>query len=116
MHKQVCNVWELGNLTMGIGLVEMPIKSHGIERFATIIMLDLSQPQRIWLDLEKALSGLQDAYKKNCSDTMLGKMTQKVKEKVGIEHVDINTLDLYPFPIVIIGGKYDIFQNFGTCL
>lgn len=104
-------MWELGNL--GIGLAQIPIGSHGIERFTAYVVLDLSQPQRIWLDLEKALSGLQEGYRKYCSEAVVTKMTEKARERVGLDHVDLNTLDLYPFSIVIIGGKYDIFQDYG---
>lgn len=109
----MCNVWELGCLANANQLVEVPIRSHGITNFAAFIVLDLSQPERIWIDLERALSGLREAYKNNSHESEIIDGRQKTKQRVGVEHVDINTLELFPFPVVIVGGKYDIFQDMG---
>lgn len=114
VQKQVCNVWELGSLANANQLVEVPIRSHGIENFFAVIMLDLSQPERIWIDLERALNGLREAYKNNCHDSQIIQGRERTKERIGLEHSDVNTLELLPFSIVIIGGKYDIFQDLGV--
>lgn len=113
VQKQVCNVWELGCLTNANQLVEVPIRSHGIENFAALIVLDLSQPERIWIELERGLSGLKESYKQNIHDSDIIDGRNKTRERVGVNHVDLNTLELFPFPIVIIGGKYDVFQDMG---
>lgn len=114
VQKQVCNVWELGCLANSNQLVEVPIRSHGIENFYAIIVLDLSEPSHIWVDLEAALNGLREAYKNNCHDSEIVHGRERTRERVGGDHVDINTLELLPFPCVIVGGKYDIFQDLGN--
>lgn len=110
-QKNICNVWELGSLINSSQLIEVPIRSHGLKTFAAIIMLDLSQPDRLWTDLECALNGLKQAISKNCSPEEVNEMHAMMKQKIGADHVDINTLDILPFPVMIVGGKYDIFQN-----
>lgn len=106
-------MWELGCLANANQLVEVPIRSHGVANFAALIVLDLSQPERIWIDLERALSGLKESYKSNSHESEIVAGRNKTKERVGVDHIDINTLELFPFPVVIVGGKYDIFQDMG---
>ncbi|XP_063709379.1 cytoplasmic dynein 2 light intermediate chain 1 [Culicoides brevitarsis] len=111
VQKQVCNVWELGCLANSNQLVEVPVRSHGIENFFALIVLDLSEPAHIWTHLEASLNGLREAYRNNCHDAEITKGRERTREKIGNEHPDVNTLELFPFPCVIVGGKYDIFQD-----
>jgi dynein light intermediate chain 2, cytosolic len=106
----------LGGLINSHQLVEVPIRSHSLQNFSAVIVLDLSQPERLWTDLENALNGLKQACKTNCSGSDLVQLTDRTKEKVGASHPDIRTMELFPFPVVIIGGKYDIFQDIGKLL
>jgi dynein light intermediate chain 2, cytosolic len=76
-------------------------------------VLDLSQPERLWSDLENALNGLRQTSKRNSSDSEISGLIQRMQEKVGPNHPDIRTMELFPFPVVIVGGKYDIFQDIG---
>ncbi|XP_055593086.1 cytoplasmic dynein 2 light intermediate chain 1 [Uranotaenia lowii] len=110
-QKNICNVWELGSLVNSNQLIEVPVRSHGITTFGVVVVLDLSQPERIWTDLECVLNGLKQAVTKNCSPDEIKRMKDHMKAKIGPDHVDISSLEILPFPVVIIGGKYDIFQN-----
>lgn len=110
IQKQVCNVWELGSLSNSNQLIEVPLKSHGLCNFTAIILLDLSQPDNLWTDLEIALHGLKQAFQSIKIDDM-ELLTQQTKNRVGTDHSDLKTLELFSFPIVLVGGKYDIFQD-----
>ncbi|XP_065081825.1 cytoplasmic dynein 2 light intermediate chain 1 [Ochlerotatus camptorhynchus] len=110
-QKNICNVWELGSLVNSNQLIEVPIRSHGLATFAAIIVLDLSLPDQLWTDLECVLNGLKQAISKNCTTKEVSDMQQTMKQKVGIDHVDLNTLEILPFPVILVGGKYDEFQN-----
>ncbi|XP_050082588.1 cytoplasmic dynein 2 light intermediate chain 1 [Anopheles aquasalis] len=110
-QKNICNVWELGSLANSAQLIEMPIRSHGLASFSSIIMLDLAQPDRLWTDLEAVLNGLKQAISKHSSLGQTDEMKELTMQRIGKDHPDLATLELFPFPIVIIGGKYDIFQN-----
>ncbi|XP_053676475.1 cytoplasmic dynein 2 light intermediate chain 1 [Anopheles nili] len=110
-QKNICNVWELGSLANSSQLIEMPIRSHGLGTFASIIMLDLSQPSRLWTDLESVLNGLKQAVAKHAAHGQIEEMQLLTVQRIGKGHPDLNTLELFPFPIVIIGGKYDVYQN-----
>lgn len=110
IQKQVCNVWELGSLSNSNQLIEVPLKSHGLSNFTAVIILDLSQPDNLWTDLEIALHGLKQAFQSIKIDDM-ELLTQQTKNRVGTDHSDLKTLELFSFPIILVGGKYDIFQD-----
>uniref|UniRef100_A0A182R7R5 Cytoplasmic dynein 2 light intermediate chain 1 n=1 Tax=Anopheles funestus TaxID=62324 RepID=A0A182R7R5_ANOFN len=110
-QKNICNVWELGSLANSSQLIEMPLRSHGLQTFSSIIMLDLSQPDRLWTDLESVLNGLRQATGKHAAPGQIEEMKSLTAQRIGKEHPDLSTLELFPFPIVIVGGKYDVYQN-----
>lgn len=68
-----------------------------------------------WGDLEAALKGLKQTIASYANTDAYKKWQNAAIERVGAKHADIQTLDLFPFPIVIIGGYYDKFQDFGKC-
>lgn len=83
-----------------------------------VIVLDLSVPDRLWADLERALNGLQQSMAAgNGRDAdQIDRMKQLRVEQIGADHSDRGTLDVFPFPVLIVGGKYDKFQDFGNIL
>lgn len=93
--------------------MDIPIKSHGFEHLNVVIVVDLSQPERLWKDLEESLNGLKQAIAMNERGENLEELTQKIKKMIGTDHPDRHTLDVFPFPVMIVGGKYDQFQNMG---
>lgn len=93
--------------------MEIPIKSHGLENLSAVIVVDLSQPERLWKDLEHSLNGLKQAILVNERGENLADLTEKMKKLIGSDHADLNTLDVFPFPVMIVGGKYDQFQDMG---
>lgn len=113
IQKQICNVWELGSLSNSYSLINIPVKSHGLDNFTAIITLNLSQPDRLWADLEGSIKGLKQTIALYTNAENIVKLQQKSVERIGSNHVDLSTLDLFPFPVVIIGGYYDKFQDFG---
>lgn len=114
IQKQVCNVWELGSLSNSTSLLSVPLKSHGLKNFVAFIVLNLTYPDRLWVDLEAALKGLKQTVSSVASTEELAEMQATAKQRVGENHADLATLDLFPFPVVIVGGCYDKFQDFGN--
>ena len=81
-------------------------------------MVDLSEPHELWFTLETMMSSLhthiqhafksQEAKDKNLEENVIAKMKN---EKMDSEHPDRQGMEPLPLPIVILGGKYDIFQD-----
>lgn len=113
IQKQICNVWELGSLSNSISLINIPIKSHGLDNFAAVIVVNLLYPDRLWADLEASIEGIKQAITSYVSSEMLEKLKKLAVKRVGADHPDLPSLDLLPLPVVIIGGFYDKFQDFG---
>lgn len=114
-QKMIGNIWELGSLANSNQLIDVPIKSHGLQNLSIVIMLNLSEPSEILSDLECALNGLKQAISNNYNDTEINKMKEKIIEEGDFKnHPDLNTLEIMPCNIVIVGGKYDEFENLNT--
>lgn len=113
IQKQVCNVWELGSLTNSSSLINVPMKSHGLKNFSAVIVLNLQYPDRLWGDLEAALKGLKQTIGVFVRTEYFADMEKMARKRIGSEHPDLSTLDPFPFPVCIIGGCYDKFQDFG---
>lgn len=113
IQKQVCNVWELGSLSNSSSLFNVPMKSHGLKNFSAVIVLNLLYPDRLWGDLEASLKGLKQSIAAFANTENFAAMEKAASKRIGSEHPDLPTLDPFPFPVVIIGGYYDKFQDFG---
>ena len=113
-QKQLLNVWELGSLENATQLIEVPARTHGLKDFAAIIMLDLSEPQRVWTDLECAYQGLHQTCLKlmNSEEMQLGR--ERTAERLKKQQDEPIIEELMPFPVIIVGAKYDIFKDFGS--
>ncbi|XP_004519440.2 cytoplasmic dynein 2 light intermediate chain 1 [Ceratitis capitata] len=111
-QKQVLNVWELGALDNAEQLISVPLQTHGLENFAAIIMLDLSQPKRVWPELERIYQALRAASNKLLSVEEEQTYRERMADRLKKDHNDLESLELMPFPVVIVGGKYDLFKDF----
>ena len=81
-------------------------------------MVDLSEPYELWFTLETIMSSLhthvhhslksQEAKDQNLQETLMQTLN---KDRVDSDHPDLEATEPFPLPIVILGGKYDLFQN-----
>lgn len=111
-QKLIGNIWELGSLANSSQLIDVPIKSHGLRSFSAVIMLNLSEPAELLIDLESALQGLKQSISNNYSDNEIRQFKDKILEQGSFkDHPDINLLDIMPCSTIIVGGKYDEFEN-----
>lgn len=121
-------------------LCDIPLRSavHGLGQMRIVLILDLSKPEEIWTDLMQALQRLETSMRKcdngvgNANESLY--MAAQVRrwqqmvavrynddidaggaDKDGIESVSTTNMpqQYFPVPLVLIGGKYDVFQNFG---
>lgn len=111
-QKLIGNIWELGSLANSNQLIDVPIKSHGLRYFSAVIMLNLSEPAELMIDLESALQGLKQAISNHYSDGEIRQFRDKLVELGSFrDHPDINTLEVMPCTCVIVGGMFDKFEN-----
>ncbi|XP_048392091.1 cytoplasmic dynein 2 light intermediate chain 1 isoform X1 [Stegostoma tigrinum] len=116
--KDIAHFWELGGGTSLSDLAQIPITIDSIRTLSIILVLDLSKPNDLWLSMEKLL----DVTKIHINTTIneLGKkdsinvndFKQRTWKTLQRNHPDWELIDPFPIPLVIIGSKYDIFQDF----
>lgn len=113
--KDVGHIWELGGGTFLSKLIEIPLTSATIRSMAIIIVLDLSLPNELWHTVETLLSQVKSKVNKALEGIDKHSVEQLKKQawkKFGEEHPDKVSVDPFPIPLAIIGGKYDIYQDF----
>ncbi|XP_040583699.1 cytoplasmic dynein 2 light intermediate chain 1 [Lepeophtheirus salmonis] len=117
--KDVCHIWELGGGTSYTNLLSTPLSPKNLKNMKVIVMVDLSDPNRIWYTVETLLEKLNTLIKKSLNTELAKKMGMDYASIKSLntneelkEHPDRSKIDPLPIPLVIIGGKYDEFQNF----
>jgi len=116
--KDVCHLWELGGGTLYTNLIETPLSANKLPETTIVMVVDLAKPERIWNTLTTLISSIKE-YIANSLKSEQAK-TLKIEERLekesalrlGPEHMDADSIQTFPIPLVIFGGKYDIFQDF----
>ncbi|XP_033469354.1 cytoplasmic dynein 2 light intermediate chain 1 [Epinephelus lanceolatus] len=122
--KDIAHLWELGGGTSLSDLVQIPITPVSIRSLSVILVLDLSKPNALWGTMEKLLQAAQAQLEKVSSQAQ-----QAQKAKPGAKHQtpvhsaarvlpkdypDRELISPFPVPLLIIGSKYDVFQEFDS--
>ncbi|XP_072031867.1 cytoplasmic dynein 2 light intermediate chain 1-like [Amphiura filiformis] len=120
MAKDVAHIWELGGGTFLSQLVETPITEVTLSSAAAVLVLDLSHPYEIWNTMETllkaALNRIEHVISKVSAEDprIYDRIKAKSWRRIGEDHPDKDILDPFPIPLVIIGSKYDVFQDFDS--
>ncbi|ESO90153.1 hypothetical protein LOTGIDRAFT_192298 [Lottia gigantea] len=115
--KDVGHIWELGGGTWLTKLMDIPLNPKTVLHTSLFLVLDLSTPTEMWCTLETLLLAARSKISQCISDMKSEKpdikeiLQKKAWERVGEEHPDKNMLDPLLIPTVIVGSKYDIFQD-----
>uniref|UniRef100_A0A673BU25 Cytoplasmic dynein 2 light intermediate chain 1 n=1 Tax=Sphaeramia orbicularis TaxID=375764 RepID=A0A673BU25_9TELE len=123
--KDIAHLWELGGGTSLSDLVQIPITPVIVCRsLSVILILDLSKPNSVWGTMDKLLQAAQAQTEKASHQAQ-----QMEKAKAGAKHQssmpttarvlpkdypDRELISPFPLPLLIIGSKYDIFQEFDS--
>ncbi|XP_030011995.1 cytoplasmic dynein 2 light intermediate chain 1 [Sphaeramia orbicularis] len=122
--KDIAHLWELGGGTSLSDLVQIPITPVSIKSLSVILILDLSKPNSVWGTMDKLLQAAQAQTEKASHQAQ-----QMEKAKAGAKHQssmpttarvlpkdypDRELISPFPLPLLIIGSKYDIFQEFDS--
>ncbi|XP_037320701.2 cytoplasmic dynein 2 light intermediate chain 1 [Pungitius pungitius] len=115
--KDIAHLWELGGGTSLSDLVRIPITAASIRSLSVVLILDLSKPNALWATMEKLLQAAQKQLEKVSSQAQ---QAQKAKHQTAAhlaarvlpkDYPDRELISPYPVPLLIIGSKYDIFQE-----
>ncbi|XP_065383198.1 cytoplasmic dynein 2 light intermediate chain 1 isoform X1 [Macaca fascicularis] len=116
--KDIAHFWELGGGTSLLDLISVPITSDTLRTFSLVLVLDLSKPNDLWPTMENLLQATKSHVDKmimklgKTNPKAASEMRQKIWNNMQKDHPDRELIDPFPVPLVIIGSKYDIFQDF----
>ncbi|XP_046387392.1 cytoplasmic dynein 2 light intermediate chain 1 isoform X2 [Ischnura elegans] len=115
MLKDVCHVLELGGGTSFSNLIDTPIRTIGnLKKMAVILMVDVSEPNQLWFTVEHLITKTYQVLSQYAREKkIMDDLTAKAWERMGDmeHHQDISAIMPFPVPLVIVGGKYDVFQK-----
>ncbi|XP_052769015.1 cytoplasmic dynein 2 light intermediate chain 1-like [Mya arenaria] len=117
MAKDIGHIWELGGGTWLSKLMDIPLNADTLENGAVMICVDLSKPEEIWFTLESLLASSRARIEAAIADARQDNpgireaLQKRALARVGEDHADRNMLDPFPVPLVIVGTKYDLFQD-----
>uniref|UniRef100_A0A3P8RVS2 Cytoplasmic dynein 2 light intermediate chain 1 n=1 Tax=Amphiprion percula TaxID=161767 RepID=A0A3P8RVS2_AMPPE len=122
--KDIAHIWELGGGTSLSDLVQIPITPASIRSLSVILILDLSKPNALWGTMEKLLQAAQAQLEKVFSQTQQAKKSKpgakhqtpapSAARVLPKDHPDRELISPFPVPLLIIGSKYDVFQEFDS--
>uniref|UniRef100_A0A8C5MBS0 Cytoplasmic dynein 2 light intermediate chain 1 n=1 Tax=Leptobrachium leishanense TaxID=445787 RepID=A0A8C5MBS0_9ANUR len=116
--KDIAHFWELGGGTSLLDLISIPITSENLRSFSVVLVLDLSKPEELWPAMESLLNSTRNHVNKVLADIgktnskLANQIKQDVWKSLPTDHPDRELIDPFPIPLLLIGSKYDIFQDF----
>lgn len=115
--KDIVHLWELGGGTFLTKMVDSVINASTLRQLSCVIVVDLSKPRELWHTLFSVLDDIKARIERILSD-LLAKdsslpqyLRKKAIARIGEDHPDKDVLDPLPVPLVILGTKYDLFQD-----
>ncbi|GAB1610143.1 Hypothetical predicted protein [Argonauta hians] len=118
MVKDIGHYWELGGGIWLAQLMDTVIKPDTIQSLTLVVMVDLSKPSEMWVTIKSLLRSARDRIElvlsqmKADDPSIMDTMKRNAKDRVGRDHKDIDVIEPFLIPLILIGGKYDILQTF----
>ncbi|KAL7890231.1 hypothetical protein AOLI_G00024890 [Acnodon oligacanthus] len=118
--KDIAHLWELGGGTSLSDLVQIPITPLNVSSVSVVLVLDLSKPSALWGTMEKllqaALNQVEKVYalpqRPGESRTSKQQNQSRVLRVLPKDHPDRELISPFPVPLLLIGSKFDVFQDF----
>lgn len=118
--KDVASLSELGGCKSTVKLIDAAISKSSISNLVIVMVLDLSKPNDIWeiqhailSQVKQRVSAVLNEEKKNNPD-LEKVLMKKAWNRIGNVHTDKNMISPLLVPLVIVGSKYDMFQELAS--
>ncbi|XP_050525012.1 cytoplasmic dynein 2 light intermediate chain 1 isoform X2 [Daktulosphaira vitifoliae] len=104
LTKDICHVWELGGDLVFKTLISAIVGKNQHHNLSVVLVLDLSRPEALWNVMEILLKEVKTLIYCSNEDEKLNNVHDK-----NLEDKQNNTS--FPIPLIIVGSKYDVYQN-----
>ncbi|XP_077470222.1 cytoplasmic dynein 2 light intermediate chain 1 [Stigmatopora argus] len=122
--RDIAHLWELGGGTSLSDLMQIAITATSIRSLSVIVVVDLSAPCALWATLETLLQAAQFHVEQGASQArQVGKSRTGAKHRAPApfaarvlprNYPDRELISPFPVPLLIIGSKYDLFQELSS--
>ncbi|KAJ8418450.1 hypothetical protein AAFF_G00141590 [Aldrovandia affinis] len=119
--KDIAHFWELGGGTSLSDLIQIPITAQNVRALSVVLLTDLSKPNVLWGTTERLLQAARAQVDRACSDQSAGESRpgkqptpNRTPRTLAKDHPDRELINPFPVSLLIIGSKYDIFQDFDS--
>uniref|UniRef100_A0A3Q2TN70 Cytoplasmic dynein 2 light intermediate chain 1 n=1 Tax=Fundulus heteroclitus TaxID=8078 RepID=A0A3Q2TN70_FUNHE len=122
--KDIAHLWELGGGTSLSDLIQIPITLVSLRSLSVVLVLDLSKPDALWGTMEKLLHATRAqvenvfAQAQQAQRSRPGAKAQTAAPSAARvlpkDYPDRELISPFPVPLLIMGSKYDIFQDFDS--
>ncbi|GIY21505.1 cytoplasmic dynein 2 light intermediate chain 1 [Caerostris extrusa] len=113
--KEICHIWELGGGTLFMDLLEIPITIENLWNLSVVLVLDLSKAEELWYNMQTLLDTIRKlidrALESSKDPTAKNKLYEIARSRIPKDHEDLQSIEPFPVPLLIIGSKYDLFQS-----
>ncbi|KAI1894432.1 hypothetical protein AGOR_G00115740 [Albula goreensis] len=119
--KDIAHFWELGGGTSLSDLIQIPITQQNVRALSVVLVVDLSKPNVLWGTTDRLLQAARTQVDRAFSDqgtresrTSKQSTPKRAPRTLHKDHPDRELINPLPVPLLIIGSKYDIFQDFDS--
>ncbi|MBN3320266.1 DC2L1 protein, partial [Atractosteus spatula] len=119
--KDIAHFWELGGGTSLSDLIQIPVTADTVRSLSVVLVLDLSKASELWLTMEQLLQSARNHVDKVTAELLKTGDTKDSRHpsRRGLrtlpkDHPDRELINPFPVPLLIIGSKFDIFQDFDS--
>lgn len=118
--KDVGHIWELGGGAWLSKLMDVPLTPSTLLHTSIVLVLDLSSPHELWFTMETLLAAAKVRVEEAINEAkatdpyIKDTLKRKAMERAGADNQDKNMMDPFLVPLVIVGSKYDLFQEFDS--
>ncbi|CAI4222916.1 unnamed protein product [Auanema sp. JU1783] len=115
--KDLCNIYELGGGIKLTNLLSIPLNSDNIEITSLILILDLTKPYDMWDTLDGIVSSVKKEiarihqFLSQNNPTALQRLSEVQSDRLKAYGEQLRLCSPLGIPFMIIGSKYDEFQN-----
>ena len=103
---------------MSTNLLETPMSPSKLDSLHVVLMVDLSEPHQLWFTLKTMMVALKIQLQHSLEKFPDGNLERKLRDKMSAVkrvdremHPDVDKVNPFLLPLVILGGRYDEFQN-----
>ncbi|CAF0738032.1 unnamed protein product [Brachionus calyciflorus] len=115
--KNVGHIYELGEGTFLLKLIDVVVNAENILNTSAIITVDLSKLSELWITLEAVITYLKARIKECVKEasrndpTVKDRLKKAIQERLG-GNPDESKLEPIAIPTAIVATKYDIFEKY----